>query len=72
MTQVIDKQGKSYTILINDITCTFIPMSLYLGNNLIPIKSFVRSSKAILYWKVNGKQVSYNQIKKAILKYKKQ
>lgn len=63
---MIDLQTKSYTITINGINCLFMKMELYIGNSLLPLKPFVRSNKAILYWNVNGKQVSYNQIKKLI------
>lgn len=64
MIQLIDKQHKTFTLLIHGIECNFIPMNLYIGNNLYPVKSFVRGAR--LYWKIAGKQVSYNQIKAAI------
>jgi len=64
MIQLIDKQDKVFTMLIHDVECKFIPMSLYIGNSLQPAKSFVRGAR--LYWRVADKQVSYNQIKAAI------
>jgi len=41
-------------------------MALFIGNNLTPAKPFMRKNKAILYWKVGGKQISYNHVKKLI------
>ena len=38
MLQVTDKQENSYKHQINEMACTFIPMSLYVGNKLFPQK----------------------------------
>jgi hypothetical protein len=53
--QLIDKQKGKYTLLIHDIECVFMPMQL-----------FVPKNKSVIKWKVGDKQISYNQIKKAI------
>lgn len=65
-TQLIGNKRKSYTFTFNEIECTFIQMALYTPDSFLPIKPFVRKNKAILYWKVGGRQISYNQIKKII------
>lgn len=66
--QLIGKQSKSYNIKINGFDCVFIPMSLYFGNSLFPLKPQVHKTKGYLFWNVNGNQISYNQIKECILK----
>lgn len=66
MIQLIDKQKGKYTLLIHGVICVFMPMDLFIGNSFMPAKSFVPKGKSVIKWKVNGKQISYNQIKKAI------
>lgn len=68
MIQLIEKQKGKYTLLIHGKECVFMPMDLFLSTSFLPLKSFVPKGKSVIKWKVNGKQVSYNQIKKAILK----
>lgn len=63
-------QLKSYRIILNNIECTFIPMDLFLKNDIIPLKKQVHKSKGYLFWNVIGKQISYNKIKSEILKQK--
>jgi hypothetical protein len=41
-------------------------MQLFLDSQFLPLKPQVHKSKGYLFWNVGGKQVSYNQIKKAI------
>jgi len=57
-------------MIIHGKSCVFIPIALFIGNNLFPAKSFVPKDKSVLKWKVNGKQVSYNQIRSAIINKK--
>jgi hypothetical protein len=66
MIQLIEKQTGKYTLQIHGVTCIFMPISLFRADSIFPLKPFVPSGKSVLKWKVNGKQVSYNQIKKAI------
>jgi len=68
MIELIDKQHGRYTMKIHGVVCVFIPMCLFSGRSIIPLKSFVPKGKSVIKWKVNGKQISYNQIKKAINK----
>lgn len=68
MIQIIDRDNNKYTLLINNNEYIFIPILLYKSNSLLPLKSFVPKGKSVIKWKVNGKQISYNQIKKAIRK----
>lgn len=70
MIQLIEKQYKSYILVVNGLSCTFIPMSLFLGNNLIPLRPQVHKTKGYLFWNVGGVQVSYNMIKKAVKRWK--
>ena len=69
MLQVTDKQGNSYKLQINEMACTFIPMSLYVGNKLFPQKPMVHKSKGYLFWLVAKQQISYFSIKKAIVAF---
>jgi hypothetical protein len=62
--QLIEKQPGKYTLLINGVTCIFMPISLLRSDSIFPLKPFVPAGKSVLKWKVNGRQVSYNQIKK--------
>lgn len=66
MIQLIEKQQGKYTLKINGVMCVFMPMCLFCGRSIIPLKPFVPKGKSVIKWKVNGKQVSYNQIKQAI------
>ena len=66
MIQLIEKQPGKYTLKINGLVCVFMPMCLFCGRSIIPLKPFVPKGKSVIKWKVSGKQVSYNQIKKAI------
>jgi hypothetical protein len=66
MIQLIDKQKGKYTLLIHDIECVFMPMQLFRSDSFLPVKSLVPKNKSVIKWKVGGKQISYNQIKKAI------
>lgn len=56
-------------MIIHDIECVFMPMSLFRFDSFTPITSFVPKGKSVIKWKVNGKQVSYKQIKNAVLIY---
>ena len=60
MIELIEKQQGKYTLKIHGIVCVFS------GRSIIPLKPFVPKGKSVIKWKVSGKQVSYNQIKKAI------
>lgn len=66
MIQLIEIQTNKYTLKIYGIECIFIPMNLFISNSFLPLTAFVPKNKSVIKWKVNGKQVSYNQIKKAI------
>lgn len=66
MVQLIEKHFKSYKLLINNIQCTFITMELFIKNNLFPEHRNVHKHKGYLFWIIGKKQISYNQIKKAI------
>ncbi|MEP7317201.1 MAG: hypothetical protein ABI921_00615 [Panacibacter sp.] len=66
MIKLIDKQRGKYTLLIYETKCIFMPMSLFIGNSILPEKPFVPKGKSVIKWKVNGKHISYNQIKAAI------
>ena len=69
--QVIEKQYNKYKLKINDTQCYFIPpYHLFVENNLLPLKPFVPKGKSVLKYLVNGKQVSYWQIKKALCRNK--
>ncbi len=65
---MIELHTKSYKLKLNNIDCTFMPIELYIGNNLYPEHRHVHKYKGYLFWVVNKKQVSYKKIKKAILK----
>jgi DNA mismatch repair ATPase MutL len=65
MIQLSHIQDKSFYINIHGEDCVFIPMDLFL-NNLFPLPKHTKKNRNILYWYVNRKYVSYNQIKKAI------
>lgn len=67
MIQLIDKQKGKYTMLINGIECVFMPMYLFRADSFLPLTPFVPKNKSVIKWKVGGKQVSYKQIKEAIL-----
>ena len=66
--QLIDKQKGKYTLLIHSVECVFMPMKLFRSDSFLPLKPFVPKNKSVIKWKVTGKQVSYNQIKKVIKK----
>lgn len=70
MIQLIDKDKNKYTLIINDIECVFIPMCLFVAHKFIPIKPFVPKGKSVVKWKVNSKQISYNQIRYCICNHK--
>lgn len=65
---MIDNQTKSYRLVLNNIECTFIPMELFLNNEIMPIRKQVHKTKGYLFWNVSGKQISYNKIKSEIKK----
>lgn len=60
MIQLINKEKGKWHILIYGVECTFMSMSLYVGNNLFPEKP---NSDRGLRWRICRKWVSYNQIK---------
>jgi hypothetical protein len=62
--QLIDRQARKFCI--NGVECSFLPIELFIGNNIIPVKRVVKGST--LGWYINRKFVSYKQIKKAIKK----
>lgn len=64
MVQVIENNGNKWHMIINGVDCVFIPLSLFVGNNLFPTKPNVEKG---LRWRVNRKWVSYKQIKNAII-----
>lgn len=64
MIQLIDKQGNKWHMIINGVECVFIPLSLFVGNRLLPEKPNVDKG---LRWRVNRKWISYKQIKYAII-----
>ena len=66
MIQVIEIQSNKYTLNIYGIKCIFIPMQLFTSDSFLPLTAFVPKNKSVIKWKVKGKEVSYNQIKKAI------
>ena len=69
MLQVTDKQGNSYKLQINEMACTFIPLSLYVGNKLFPQKPMVHKSKGYLFWLAAKQRISYFSINKAIVSF---
>ncbi len=52
---------------IHEVDCVFIPMELYLLNDLLPLQRHMKKNRNVLYWYVNRKYISYNQIKKEII-----
>ena len=50
-------------MVIHGVECIFIPMELYVGNELLPQKP---NADRGLRWRVNRKWVSYRQIKRRI------
>ncbi len=66
MIQLLEIQKGLFKLKINNIDCEFRPMELFVCDRFMPLTRHVRKDRAILYWVVGGKQVSYNQIKKAI------
>ena len=64
MVQLIEKQKGKFCMNINGIDCTFMAMSLFVGNNLFPVEAKVKGST--LGWYINRKWISYKQIKKVI------
>lgn len=64
MIEVIEKQGNSWRMLIDGEPFSFLPLSLYRGNDLFPIPADAEHG---LRWRIErNKWVSYKQIKKAI------
>ena len=63
MIQLIEHKGSSWHMIIHGIDCTFIPMNLYIGNDLYAVKPDCENG---LRWRVNRKWVSFNQIKNVI------
>ena len=61
---------KSYRVNINGIECTFVPVALYIGNDLYPLKPQVHKTKGYLFWNIGGKQVSYHTIKDILKNHK--
>jgi hypothetical protein len=61
--QVIKKDGGKWHMTIHGVGCTFIPMALYIGNNLFPEQA---NADRGLRWRINRKWISYKQIKNEI------
>lgn len=66
MIQLIEKQKGLFNLNIHDMICKFRPMELFVQSQFLPLTRHVRKDRAILFWIVNNKQVSYNQIREAI------
>ena len=64
MVQLIEKQNGKFCINIHGVDCVFMPMSLFVGNNLFPVEAKVKGGT--LGWYINRKWISYKQIKKVI------
>lgn len=62
MIQNIEKHNNSWHFEFNGVECVFIPMALY-TNGLLPLEPNCDNG---LRWRIKGKWISYNQIKKAI------
>ena len=67
MIQLIEKKGNTWHMVIHGVDCTFIPVALYIGNNLFPEKPNADNG---LRWRVNRKWISYKQIKMSVIKNK--
>ena len=66
MIQLIRKEGNKFYMSIHSVDCLFIPVDLFLGNNLFPLNKKVKGST--LGWYVHRKFISYNKIRSAIKK----
>ena len=66
MIQLPEYKCLKFCITINGFDCVFMPMELYIGNNFKPVKKVLKGST--LGWYVNRKFISYNQIKREIIK----
>ena len=54
MIQVVNKEANKFCIRIDEVDCLFIPMDLFLGNNLIPLHPKVKGSTLDWYAKENS------------------
>ncbi len=69
MIQLIEKQGNIYRLLIDGVSCLFIPMDLF-TTGILPVKKCLVNNSLGYY--VARKFVSYNKIKKKIQESKLQ
>ena len=53
---------------INNVDCIFMPMCLFISNKFLPLPAKIKGST--LHWYVAREYISYNQIKKAIIKFR--
>ena len=66
MIQVTDIQKGKFCMVIHGVECVFMPMELFVDYQFLPLDKKIK--KSTLGWYVARKFVSYNQIKKAIIK----
>lgn len=66
MIQITDIQDKKFYMKINNVDCVFMPMCLFVVNKFLPLIPKIKGST--LCWYVGRKYVSYNQIKREIIK----
>lgn len=64
MIQLIEKQKGKFCMIIHGVNCVFMPMELFINNQLLPLTKKIKGST--LGWYIKRKFVSYNQIKKTI------
>lgn len=66
MIQLLYKEDKAFYMNIHGVCCIFIPIDLFKKNSLFPLPKHIKKNRNVLYWYVNRKYISYNQIKVAI------
>lgn len=64
--EYIGKEGSAFRLKILGIECLLVKSDIYRGRDFIPKKKVVKGST--LGWNIGKEFVSYNQIKKEILK----
>ena len=55
MVQLIEKQKGKFCMNIHGVDCAFMPMSLFVGNNIFPVEAKVKGST--LGWYINRKWI---------------
>jgi len=70
--QVTEYHTGMYTLVIGGRQYMYRPpMRLYRADRFLPIKPFVPAGKSVVKWKLpDGRQISYNQIRKAVKAYR--